>query len=92
MNREPGYYWVKLQPNDKEMHVAKWTGKYWLLHGETFTISDRSFHEINPRRLTTEASVKRAFSAHLDSSIDIGALQVAIVAAAVSICIYFIFS
>lgn len=52
--REPGYYWVKMQPFDTDLHIAKWTGKYWLLHGETFTIGDRSFHEIYPDPITRE--------------------------------------
>lgn len=56
MTREPGYYWVKLQPTDKEMHVAKWTGKYWLLHGETFALSDKAFATILPDRMVPDIS------------------------------------
>jgi hypothetical protein len=56
MKRELGYYWVKLQQFDADMHVAKWTGKYWLLHGETFALPDTTFYHILPEKLQPDLS------------------------------------
>lgn len=56
MIRQPGYYWVEINSLPSGIHrtVAKWTGKYWLLHGETFTVNDKSLHKIHPKQLTLE--------------------------------------
>lgn len=90
--REPGYYWVKLQPTDKEMHVAKWTGKYWLLHGETFRVGDQSFHQIDSNRLS-KSSRPNAVKAILKPDFDGIDVMFAVLVTAILVVLFsFIFS
>ena len=54
-NREPGFYWVKINLYD-EWQTAEWCDQFcfWLATGSDNAFRDNELYEIDERRITRE--------------------------------------